>query len=520
MVSPHTQKSAATAQTVLPAAFQGAGISLLTTLVHNLSRPVFVKDTHSVFVLVNPAFAAEMGKQPCDFVGKTDFDFFPSELAEQHQADDRRVISGGEAAGDQPTIMAGIKVDKFPVTDEKGKVIGLIGIFQESAESNRSGDELRKSEQEFRKVWEGSLDGMRLTNEDGITLLVNDAFCRMVGKSARELVGKPFSTIYDPEVQDSILKRHKERFAQRDVQPLFERELQLWHGGKVWFELSNSFLEITGQPVHLLSIFRDITERKVAEEKVHEFSARLERSNRELEDFAYVASHDLQEPLRKVAVFGDRLKTKYGPALAGEGMDYLERMQKATARMQTLISELLSFSRVTSKSQPFVPVDLAKVVQEVIADLEARIEQVGGTVNVGALPTVEAEPLQMRQLFQNLIGNALKFHRPDEKPVVKIEAAVLRDKIRREQTDGTLRSTVRLTVTDNGIGFDEKYHDKIFQVFQRLHGRETYEGTGMGLAITRKIAEHHGGEIQAKSKPGEGATFIVTLPLKQRKTLT
>lgn len=500
----------------LPRVFQSVGGQLFSTLLENLSRPVFFKDLKSIYVFVNPAFAAEFNSKPDDFIGKNDFDFFPHEMAEQYQAEDRFILAG-QAHGDGGTIrIAGIEVKMVPVADENGKVIGLLGIFHESAESNRAGEELRKSEQEFRRIWEGSLDGMRLTDEEGTMLLVNDAFCRMVSKTPEELIGQPFSVIYEAEQQEAILAKHKERFADRDVQPMFERELLLWHGGKVWFELSNSFLEITGQPTHLLSIFRDITERKIAEERMSEFSARLERSNRELQDFAYVASHDLQEPLRKVAVFGDRLKNKYGAALEAEGLDYLDRMQKAALRMQSLITELLSFSRVTSKSQPFVPVDLEKIVTEVTADLEARIEQVGGRVESGSLPIIEAEPLQMRQLLQNLIGNALKFHRPEEKPIVKIEGTILRDKIRRE-LDGTPRAMLRLTVTDNGIGFDEKYVEKIFQVFQRLHGREAYEGTGMGLAITRKIAEHHGGMITAKSKLGEGATFIVTLPMKQRK---
>jgi len=391
-------------------------------------------------------------------------------------------------------------------------------LKRELAEKQRVVDVLKKSEQEFRRIWEDSLDGMRITDEDGIVLSVNSAFCRLVGKTAAEIIGKPFSVIYEEQHQLSSLAKHKERFATRDVKPLFEREMLLWHGGKVWFELSNSFLEIKGQRTHLLSIFRDITERKIAEEKMREFSGLLERSNRELQDFAYVASHDLQEPLRKVAVFSDRLKVKFGDALGAEGIDYVERMQKATARMQTLITDLLSFSRVTSKSQPFSPVDLGKIVTDVLADLETRIEQVGGKVEVGALPTVDAEPLQMRQLFQNLIGNALKFNRPDEKTVVRIAGEIFRDNLRWREIDGSAREMVRVTVRDNGIGFDQKYVDKIFQVFQRLHGREVYEGTGMGLAITRKIAEHHSGEITAESKSGEGATFIVILPAKQRKT--
>lgn len=496
---------------------------LFETVTQHLAQPVFFKDCSSTFISVNAAFAIEFGLKPNDFVGKTDFDFFPKEIAEQYQADDQRVITLRKAiTQDEKLSVNGrqqvVKVVKAPLTDDAGNVIGLVGVFQDSPETIQAAEHLRQSEQ-FRRVWENSLDGMRLTDEEGTMLLVNPAFCRMVGMSQSDLVGKPFSIIYEEQHRHSSLAKHKERFAERDVQPLFERELLLWHGGKVWFELSNSFLEIKGQPTHLLSIFRDITERKIAEEKMREFAGLLERSNRELQDFAYVASHDLQEPLRKVAVFSDRLKVKFGAALGEEGVDYVGRMQKATVRMQTLITDLLSFSRVTSKSQPFVPICLGTVVTEVLADLEARVEQVSGKVEVGEMPEIEAEPLQMRQLFQNLIGNALKFSRPNEKPVVRVSGKKVWDKLRWREIDGSAREMVELTVIDNGIGFDEKYVEKIFQVFQRLHGRELYEGTGMGLAITRKIVEHHGGNITAKSKPGEGAMFVVTLPVKQRKAL-
>jgi light-regulated signal transduction histidine kinase (bacteriophytochrome) len=272
-----------------------------------------------------------------------------------------------------------------------------------------------------------------------------------------------------------------------------------------------------GEVMGLLGVFTDITDRKMAEGTLKDFAARLERSNRELQDFAYVASHDLQEPLRKVSVFGERLKAKCGEVLGDEGKDYLDRMQKATGRMQGLINDLLNFSRVTTKSQPFAAVDLNEVVREVTTDLEARIEQVGGRVEAGQLPTIEAEPLHMRQLLQNLIGNALKFRRPDIKPVIKITAVIGKHPPAPGSRSTAPREMVRLSVSDNGIGFDEKYTERIFQVFQRLHSRAEYEGTGIGLAITRKIVEHHSGEITAKSKPGEGATFIVTLPIKQRK---
>ncbi len=242
------------------------------------------------------------------------------------------------------------------------------------------------------------------------------------------------------------------------------------------------------------------------EERVRERTAeldranvRLEQSNRELQDFASVASHDLQEPLRKVQAFGDRLRTGCGDTLDEKGRDSLDRMLGASKRMQSLIQDLLSFARVTSQARPFLPVDLAQIAREVLSDLEIRIAENRAVVELGDLPVIVADGSQMRQLLQNLIGNALKFHRPGSPPVVRVYT---------ETADATLR----LVIEDDGIGFDEKYLDRIFTVFQRLHGRSQYEGTGIGLAICRKIAQRHGGDITATSAPGKGAKFVVSLP--------
>jgi PAS domain S-box-containing protein len=235
----------------------------------------------------------------------------------------------------------------------------------------------------------------------------------------------------------------------------------------------------------------------------------LERSNRELEDFAYVASHDLQEPLRKIQAFGNLLEAEYGKEI-GEGQDYLNRMRGAAGRMSILIEDLLSFSRVTTKARPFTPIDLQTIASEVVEDLEARIRETKGSVVIEQLPTLNADPLQMRQLFQNLIANALKFHRPDVPPLVEVSAEPVTGK------NGTIKA-YRLLISDNGIGFDEKYLDRIFAVFQRLHGHDAYEGTGIGLAVCRKIVERHGGSITAESREGQGATFIITLPANTLK---
>ncbi|MGI8889245.1 MAG: sensor histidine kinase [Chthoniobacterales bacterium] len=238
----------------------------------------------------------------------------------------------------------------------------------------------------------------------------------------------------------------------------------------------------------------------------------LQRSNRELEQFASVASHDLQEPLRKIQAFGDRLQTRSGAELGEQGRDYLARMLSSATRMRSLIDALLSFSRITTKAQPFSEVDLSATADDVVSDLEDRIQRMSGRVEVGPLPSLEADPLQMRQLLQNLIGNGLKFARAETPPVVKVESRLLDDQ-EGEKGEGIPRCEI--TVRDNGIGFEEVYLDRIFELFQRLHGRQEYEGTGMGLAICRKIVERHGGTITAQSAPDRGATFLVTLPLRQ-----
>lgn len=256
-----------------------------------------------------------------------------------------------------------------------------------------------------------------------------------------------------------------------------------------------------------------LTQAQLLEQETR-YSQELARSNAELQQFASIASHDLQEPLRKIQAFGNRLQEKYGGVLNEQGADYIKRMQNAAQRMQILIDDLLVFSRITTRAQPFVAVNLAKVAKEVLSDLEVLIQQTEARVELSELPTIHADPLQMRQLLQNLIGNALKFRRKNEPPRVKVCGQIIDN--REQLTENSLNSYLcQITVEDNGIGFDQKYCDRIFQVFQRLHGRSEYEGTGIGLAICRKIVERHGGSIAAESTPSQGAKFIVTLPVHQ-----
>ncbi len=216
-------------------------------------------------------------------------------------------------------------------------------------------------------------------------------------------------------------------------------------------------------------------------------------------------------------MFGDRLEMKCGEMLDETGIECVGRMRTAAQRMQNLIEGLLTLSRVTTRGQHFEQVDLRQVAQEVVSDLEAQIEQVDGRVEVNKLPTIHADRLQMRQLLQNLIANALKFRRVDESPVVRVQGGFVEGQRRRSRGQSVTDELCRIVVEDNGIGFDEKYADRVFDVFQRLHPRDVYEGTGVGLAICRKIVQRHGGSLVARSEPGRGTTFEIVLPVVHPK---
>ena len=351
-----------------------------------------------------------------------------------------------------------------------------------------------------REILDTMADALFVLDADGRIRVVNDAAQKLFGWTSVEILGRSIDML-EPHDHDATISRTLRDMLRRGPQRDQERVFRSKSGQPIDVSISVS-------PVHedeieegAVVIVRDIRDRKRAIEELHEFTRKLQASNAELEDFAYVASHDLQEPLRKIQAFGDRLKSRHSSQLAPEAVDYLDRMLNAASRMQTLINDLLTFSRVTTKAQPFVRIDLNRVAGDVLHDLEGSIHETQAQIIVGDLPTIDADPLQMRQLFQNLLSNAIKFHQPGVPPQIRVSGSV--DRHRAE-----------IVVEDNGIGFDEKYSDKIFTMFERLHGRQSYEGTGIGLAICRKIALRHNGDIVARSAPGEGATFIVTLPIE------
>lgn len=268
----------------------------------------------------------------------------------------------------------------------------------------------------------------------------------------------------------------------------------------------------------------DVTSLRESQQQLQVINDELRRSNENLQQFAYVASHDLQEPLRKVVAFSAILGQQFGGSLGPEGTDLLHRMQSAAERMADLIRALLTYSRIASQHNPFRPVALSRLLETVIDDLDVAIQENEATITVGDLPVLSGDRVQLQQLFQNLLTNALKFRRSDPvsgelvKPVVSVSGRelagqALPESVRRLAVGNRLMFC-EISVADNGVGFDEKYLDRIFQMFQRLHSRANYAGTGVGLAICQRVAEHHGGAITAVSEPGQGATFRVYLPIQ------
>jgi two-component system sensor kinase FixL len=343
-------------------------------------------------------------------------------------------------------------------------------------------------------------DSLVLSDPKGKIVAVNKALTKLLGYQEAELIGFSVERLFAEKgyLNELLMKiEKKEPVTGHDLTMLSKTCSEI----PVIFSAS-VILDDNKEVAGVIGLATDITERKLAETKLNQALESLRQSNESLDQFAHIASHDLQEPLRKISTYADRLKSKYSCALEEQGRGYLDRLQHATIRMQTLIEDLLTYSRITTIKVPTAPVDISKIVEEVLSDLEVRIEKTSAKVQVSPLPTLVADSTQMRQLFQNLIGNALKFHRSEVPPVVKVFEL-------KEVPVGF----IAFVIEDNGIGIDKLHFDKIFGVFQRLHGKDEYEGSGIGLAVCKKIAERHGGCIRVESEIGKGTKFIVLLSL-------
>lgn len=496
--------------------------AFISSVLENVPNMIFVKDVKDLrFVMFNKAGEDLLGVSRKELMGRNDYDFFPKEQADFFTSKDRAVLEGGrlqdipEEPIETKNGKKSLHTKKIPIRDSEGNVKYLLGISEDITESKEAQRALQEKTELLDLVLRNMGDGVVAADEKGTFLLFNPAAERIIGKGAVEggtdVWAKKYGVFHsdgttlfrDDEVP---LARALQGEATTDIEMILRNE---GHPEGVSIKASGRPLrDEKGRIRGGVVIVRDVTEEKRKQEK-EAYTRALEVSNRELQDFVFVASHDLQEPLRKIQSFGEFLQREEGQNLGPNGKDYLDRMRNAAGRMQRLINDLLALTRVTTKAQPLVPVELDRLLKEVLADLETRIVETKAEVRVGPLPILEADPTQMRQLFQNLIGNALKFHRPGVPPVVQIGATV--EKEGRVGVD-----YCRIIVEDNGIGFDNKYADQIFKVFERLHGKEAYEGTGIGLSICRKVVERHGGTIRAEGNPGQGSRFIIELPLRAK----
>ncbi|MCU0421377.1 MAG: PAS domain S-box protein [Bacteroidia bacterium] len=362
------------------------------------------------------------------------------------------------------------------------------------------------SESTLRAIFNDAVDGMIVIDERGIIQTTNPAVSKLFQYSDKEMTGNNISMLMpepDKSNHDKYLEHHNKTGERKIIGIGREVYGRRKDGSLFPFFLSVSEVFLDDGKRIFAGVLRDISDLKKAQFELEEYMRNLEQANKDLEEFAYISSHDLQEPLRKVQAFADRLQKSDDTLLSEEGKDYLQRIINASNRMQRLINDLLELSRISSKGGKTTPTSLNKVIKDVLEDLELLISRNQATINCDDLPVVLADDTQMRQLFQNLISNAIKFKRDDVAPVINI--SIDKDAAARETYPFHI-----IAISDNGIGIEEKYTHKVFTIFQRLHGAK-YEGSGIGLAVCKKIVTRLGGKITLSSIPGEGTTFYIQL---------
>jgi two-component system CheB/CheR fusion protein len=375
---------------------------------------------------------------------------------------------------------------------------------------------LKTADQIYRVFIEKMADGAVTLSRDGIILYSNSQFASMMKMPLSKVISSPLLSFVSPdclEVFNALLERGwKEDCKGEVVLKGIDRLVE--------FQLSLTTLQLD-EGVSLSIILTDLTDQKETQrqlklnnEKLEEINNALKASNHDLNQFAFAASHDLQEPLRKILIFSNLLKKKNFEKLSEESKKYLEKIMGSSLRMKGLIDDILNYSKISEEKDVLEVIDLNELVEDVIDDFEIMIQDKKASVTVGVLPCIEANPGPIRQVFQNLINNALKFSKINESPVITITAKNISANSFNspEQVNGLYCS---ICIKDNGIGFDEKYEKDVFNLFQRLHTKDQYEGSGIGLAITKRIIEKHSGQITVRSKEGKGSEFIILLPVQR-----
>jgi PAS domain S-box-containing protein len=406
-------------------------------------------------------------------------------------------------------------IHDFPFTDTDGSPL-IMEVGLDITERKKAEQALQKAGAYNRSLIEASLDPLVTIGPDGRITDVNAATEAVTGFARTALIGTDFSDYFTEP--DQARAGYQQVFREGFVRD-YPLELR-HHDGRVTSVLYNAsvYRNESGAVIGVFAAARDVTARQRAEAEIQRYAAELQRSNQELEHFAYVASHDLQEPLRTVSSFSQLLARRYQGRLDADADEFIAFVVEGATRMQTLINDLLAFSRVGTRGNPFAPVNCAEVLQAALANVDAAIAESGAVITQDPLPTVSADRTQLTQLFQNLFSNAIKFRRRETAPRIHVSVKRVTDAAGRGSGEPVApvpsppRPAWLFSVSDNGLGIDPQFFGRIFIIFQRLHGREEYPGTGIGLAICKKIIERHGGQIWVESQPGSGSTFQFTLP--------
>jgi PAS domain S-box-containing protein len=417
-----------------------------------------------------------------------------------------------------------VSLSVSPIRDTSGKIIGASTIPRDITEAKQIEEELyrsrdklelsvrdgtaqlQKSEERIRAAFDLSAVGQaEFDIRKNRFQRVNQKFCEITGYSDYELLEMNFSDLTHPEDRAEDIRLFEQVLSGAKREHSNRKRYICKDGSVKWVEVYAALLrDESGLPVSSIGVITDITKKKAAEDRFRAYTERLELLNQELQEFAFVASHDLQEPLRKIQTFCDMAKKRCVQVPDSTSQEYLDKISNSASRMRQLLRDLRLFSSAATKPKPFEEIDLVKIVREAVDVLESSAEETGCQIEIENMPAIEADESQMLLLFQNLIGNALKFH-SGEIPHIKVYGKLDR------------KGICEILVEDNGIGFDRQFAERIFKPFQRLHKHIEYEGTGMGLSICRKIVERHGGNIRAESEPGKGSTFIIRLPVKQNQ---
>jgi len=401
------------------------------------------------------------------------------------------------------------ELSAFPLRNQEGKIIGFRGIGHDITERKQMEEALRASEERYRTILENIEDSYFEVDLAGNFTFFNDSMCRSLGYTRDEMMGINYRVFTPEEDVRSVFKTFNQVYRTGKPVEGFAWKTIRKSGTRGFAEASVSLLRNqAGEIIGFRCVSRDITERKQMEREreallkdLKKVNRKLEQSNKELQDFVYVASHDLREPLRKITSFGTLLQDSLEGKLDEDQQENFEFMVDGATRMQMMIDDLLAYSRVTTKAKPFETVDLNEVIKDLKKlELAIRLDETKGTIHVPkSLLRVNGDPSQIRRLFQNIIGNGLKFYRDGVPPEITIRTCQVDDNM------------VWVEIEDNGIGVDEEYYEQIFTMFKRLHSRTRYEGSGIGLAVCKKIVNRHGGDIGVKSNQGEGSTFWFTL---------